>query len=408
MDSTTLLDQIAVAAGAHVRINELIDALSVGAAYGRRASTCTGLTWGYFGTRYGGSAIANGTNACGASTTTYMVAHRTTGAVSFATATTNWDDSSTYGRCYKIVTSASAITSYEDHRFGTNGIFDSGATASGDVVGPASSTDSHFAQFDGITGNLLKGGIALDTDDTLSADSDTRVPSQQAVKAYVDAATSAPDADDVTYTPTTLADWDGGTDPGDVEQALDQLAERVTDVEGASGSGDVVGPASSVASEIALFDGATGKLLKSATGTGYAKVTSGVLSADSTATVQANLQGTGTDVDACGFRGIPQNAQTGNYTCVASDAGKHIYHASGDGAGDTYTIPANGSVAYEVGTAITFVNLDSSAVSIAITTDTMYLGGTGTTGTRSLAQYGVATALKVGSTTWVISGPGLT
>lgn len=49
-------------------------------------------------------------------------------------------------------------------------------------------------------------------------------------------AVSGVDADDVTYTPTTLADWDGSVDPGDVEQALDQLAERVTDVElGGSG-----------------------------------------------------------------------------------------------------------------------------------------------------------------------------
>jgi hypothetical protein len=45
------------------------------------------------------------------------------------------------------------------------------------------------------------------------------------------------DADDVTYTPTTVADWDGSADPGDVEQALDQLAERVTDLEGAGGGG---------------------------------------------------------------------------------------------------------------------------------------------------------------------------
>jgi hypothetical protein len=45
------------------------------------------------------------------------------------------------------------------------------------------------------------------------------------------------DADDVTYTPTTLADWDGGSDPGDVEQALDQLAERVTDLEAGGGGG---------------------------------------------------------------------------------------------------------------------------------------------------------------------------
>jgi hypothetical protein len=48
---------------------------------------------------------------------------------------------------------------------------------------------------------------------------------------------------------------------------------------GGGGTGDVVGPASSVASEIALFDGTTGKLITRATGTGPAKVTAGVLSA---------------------------------------------------------------------------------------------------------------------------------
>lgn len=118
--------------------------------------------------------------------------------------------------------------------------------------------------------------------------------------------------------------------------------------------------------------------------------------------------GTGLDVDATGFRGIPQNSQSGNYTCVASDAGKEIYHPAGAGAGDTFTIPANGSVAYEVGTAITFTNMDSNALTIAITTDTMNLAGAGTTGSRTLAQYGTATAVKKTSTTWLISGVNLT
>lgn len=111
--------------------------------------------------------------------------------------------------------------------------------------------------------------------------------------------------------------------------------------------------------------------------------------------------------NSVGFLNIPQNAQTGNYTLVLADAGKHIYHASGAGAA-TYTIPANGSVAYAIGTAITFVNLSSTSISIAITTDTMYLSSAGTTGTRTLAQYGSATALKVTSTAWIISGSGLT
>jgi len=115
--------------------------------------------------------------------------------------------------------------------------------------------------------------------------------------------------------------------------------------------------------------------------------------------------------DSVGFRNIPQNAQTGNYTMVLADSGKHIFHASGAGAA-TYTIPAASSVAYPLGTAITFVNLSSTSISIAITTDTMYLSSAGTTGTRTLAQYGSATAIKVSGVSssglWVISGSGLT
>jgi hypothetical protein len=106
-------------------------------------------------------------------------------------------------------------------------------------------------------------------------------------------------------------------------------------------------------------------------------------------------------------RQIPQNAQAGNYTLAMSDIGKHIYHASGAGAA-VYTIPANSAVPFEIGTAFTFINLSTTAPTIAITTDTMYLAGTGTTGTRTLAQYGIATAIKITATNWIISGSGLT
>jgi hypothetical protein len=115
--------------------------------------------------------------------------------------------------------------------------------------------------------------------------------------------------------------------------------------------------------------------------------------------------------DSVGFKNIPQNAQSSSYTMVLADSGKHIYHASGDGAA-TYTIPAASSVAYPLGTAITFVNLSSTSISIAITTDTMFLAKDGTTGTRTLAQYGSATAIKVSGVSssgiWLISGSSLT
>lgn len=109
-----------------------------------------------------------------------------------------------------------------------------------------------------------------------------------------------------------------------------------------------------------------------------------------------------------GFLIIPQNSQSAAYTLVLADAGKHIFHPSTDANARTYTIPANGTVAYTIGTAITFINMTSQVVTIAITTDTMYLSSAGTTGSRSLAQYGSATAIKMTSTTWLISGSGLT
>ncbi len=109
-----------------------------------------------------------------------------------------------------------------------------------------------------------------------------------------------------------------------------------------------------------------------------------------------------------GYKNIPQNSQSAAYTLVLADAGKHIFHPSTDANARTFTIPANSSVAYPIGTAITFINMTAAVVTIAITTDTMYLSSAGTTGSRSLAIYGSATAIKMTSTTWLISGSGLT
>lgn len=110
-----------------------------------------------------------------------------------------------------------------------------------------------------------------------------------------------------------------------------------------------------------------------------------------------------------GFKNIPQNSQSTAYTLVLGDSGKHILHPSADTTARTFTIPANSSVAFPVGTAVTFVNQNGAGVvTIAITTDTMRLAGAGTTGSRTLAANGVATAIKITSTEWIISGTGLT
>lgn len=216
-DSTTNLDTISSSqAQKEVTANALFDAASPAMIYGRRASTTTALTWGYYGGRVGISgtptAIANGTVALSASTTNYVVVARATGAVSVSTTTTNWNDSTNYIRLYQIVTGASSVTSYTDHRAWVNATLSSGSgdvatdaiwdakgdlavgtgantaarlavgtngqvltadsaeatgtkwatvAGTGDVVGPASATNNNVALFDGITGKLVKDGGTL-------------------------------------------------------------------------------------------------------------------------------------------------------------------------------------------------------------------------------------------------------
>jgi hypothetical protein len=106
--------------------------------------------------------------------------------------------------------------------------------------------------------------------------------------------------------------------------------------------------------------------------------------------------------DTIGYRGLPQNSQTGAYTLALSDAGKHISITTGG-----VVIPANGSVAFPIGSTMVIFNNSGSNQTISITTDTLRQAGTANTGSRTLAQYGLVTCVKVTSTTWVISGAGL-
>jgi hypothetical protein len=106
---------------------------------------------------------------------------------------------------------------------------------------------------------------------------------------------------------------------------------------------------------------------------------------------------------------IPQRSVSADTSFALTDGGGHVYHPSADTTARTWTIPANASVAFPIGSAITIIN-DSSAgaLTIAITSDTLILAGAGTTGSRTLAANGIATAVKMTATRWMISGTGLT
>jgi hypothetical protein len=175
-------------------------------------------------------------------------------------------------------------------------------------------------------------------------------------------------------------------------------------------------PASSMTYPGAGIPNSTG----SAWGTSYTTTGSGtVLALATSPSLTTPVLGTPTSgnlsnctadgTNAIGYLHVPQNSQSVAYQTVLTDAGKHILHPSADTTARTFTIPANGTVAYPIGTALTFVNQNSGGVvTIAITTDTMRLAGAGTTGDRTLAANGIATALKLTSTEWIISGTGLT
>lgn len=96
------------------------------------------------------------------------------------------------------------------------------------------------------------------------------------------------------------------------------------------------------------------------------------------------------------------NNQSAAYTFALTDAGGIVSHPVGDNNARTFTIPANASVAFPIGTQI-FITNEINTVSIAITTDTLKFGGAGT-GTRSLAVGGTATLTKLTSTIWRIAG----
>lgn len=138
---------------------------------------------------------------------------------------------------------------------------------------------------------------------------------------------------------------------------------------------------------------------------GDADLTGDVTTSGGVATTLATNAGSTTK--NYGYLNIPQNSQSAAYTTVLGDSGKHILHPTADNNARTFTIDSNANVAYPVGTAISFINLINT-VTIAITADTLIFAGTGTTGSRTLAQWGVATAVKITTTSWIISGTGLT
>lgn len=285
-DSTSLLALIAASQSQkEVTANALFNASSPATLYGLNTSATSALTWAYYGGRWNSAAIANGTIALTASATNYIVALRSTGAVSVSADTTNWDNEANYMRLYLVVTGTATVTSYQDHRQAYR------ATAPIDQFLDLTDTPASY------TGEALKvlrvnaGETALEF--VTPAAATTFLGLSDTPAAYTGEASK-------------LVRVNAG------ETALEFVA--------ALGTGDVVGPASSVDNTLPRFDSTSGKLIQA----------SGVLVGDAD--------------EISGYKGNI-NAQTGTtYTLVAADTGKVVECTNASAI--TLTLPADAAVGF--------------------------------------------------------------
>ncbi len=266
-------------------------------------------------------------------------------------------------------------------------------------------------------------------EDNMSTNSATRPPSQQSVKAYVDTADAAkaPLASPAltgTATGVNLT-LSGNLTVNGTTTTVASTNTTITDnllelnsgaSSNANDSGILIERGSTGDNAIIAWDESADKFVVGTTtaandATGNLSITTGTLLANVEGNVTGTVTGTatglagspnitcGTVTDSKGnVRSIPQNTQGSTYTLVAADAGKHIL-ASG-----TITVPNS---VFAAGDAVTIVNNTGSDLTITKTITTMYLGTDASSANRTLATRGIATILFASGTVAYISGAGL-
>jgi len=285
------------------------------------------------------------------------------------------------------------------------------ATAYGDTLNPYASKTANYvlAAPNGSAGVPTFRAIVAADIPTLNQNTTGTAAGLSATLAIASGGTNTtatPTAGGVTYGTGTAQAYSAVGTAGQVLTSNGSSAPTWTTV---SGSGSVTSVAATVPAFLSVTGSpitTSGTLAISYSGTAL-PVANGGTGTTTGSLVNCTVDGT----NAVGYLNVPQNAQGSSYTLVLGDAGKHIYNASGTGV--TYTIPLASAVAYPIGTVISFVNWSSSAVTISIGfPDSMYLTGSGSTGNRTLAQYGIATITKIqglaSTGVWFISGSGLT
>lgn len=208
-------------------VNENNDALGQPWTFAQRKAGHSGLNVGIGGGPYTEAiTISDQTVACTDDDDTYIVANRSTGALSAAITTTNWNDTATYGRVAIVTFASGVLTSFRDFRFGAGGIFRSsgGADAADvsitDAGGYYTGADVEAALQEvgaalaAITGGTELKGLTFTADTGSTADSDpgaglfkwNNATQASATVLYIDEATA-----DAVNIDTAMASLSAGT-----------------------------------------------------------------------------------------------------------------------------------------------------------------------------------------------------
>lgn len=254
----------------------------------------------------------------------------------------------------------------------------------------------------------------LDTDNTLAGNSDSKVPSQKAVKTYIATETTGMADADHEHSADEIT---SGTFDGDLLPVISTTKKGAVPATGTpsgkflkddgswddapgAASGDVVGPASSTDADIVLYDGTTGKAIKDSGTTITTSV--GSPGADTKIPTEAAVRAAITDAGGGNVSG-PESSTNNAITRFDSTTGKIIQNSSA-------TIDDNGSINIPTGQKYKINNVDLTYTDVAAAasdhdhTDIYKAAGADETGNVTAASTTTAGKVELAIAAEVTSG----
>jgi hypothetical protein len=297
-------------------------------------------------------------------------------------------------------------------------IASSGGGGTGDVVGPASSTDNAVARFDGTTGKLVQNssfvvndsgevttGVWKGTEVTVPYGGTGVSTLTGIVKGNGQSAFSAATAGTDYLAPpsgTAILKANSGGALANATAGTDYLAPPSGTAILKANSGGALANATAGTDYVAPGTATTftADQTFNSTRLKLAGSTSGTATLNAPAAAATNTYTLPPDASTLGYLNIPQSgsAKTTSYTLTTADIGEFI----NVGSGGSVTIP---DATFATGDVVSVFNNTTGSVTITCTITTAYIAGTDSDkASVTLATRGVATILFISSTVCVISG----